>query len=120
MAANSSNPPTKTIAFRLNSNIVDEITRAAKEKKVKVQEYIIAQIDPISELGQILRVEQEKVLLRRKQVADAAIDFITGLTEIKEKNGLDDEAFSAAIKQSFEQLIKQKTTTNTDDADQED
>ncbi len=112
MAANSLNPPTKTIAFRLSSNIVDEITKAAKGKKMKVQEYILTQIDPISELGQILRVEQEKVIFRRKQVAEAAVEFITGLTEIKEKNGLDDEAFNAVIKQSFEQLIKQKTATN--------
>lgn len=108
MAVKKRTPPTSTLSLRVDSEILTAIKKNAHKRDMSVWDYIISQVDPISELGQVLQAEQSRVLLREESVRSAFVEFVTGLTQIKEQSGLDGQGFANAMKQSFEELHKQK------------
>lgn len=108
MAANSLTPRTKTIAFRLSTNVVDTITKTAKEKGLKVQEYFLSQINPESELGSILRTEQEKVFQESQNIANARDRMANEALQLRKSLGMSEEAFEEAAMQAFRLLVNGK------------
>lgn len=108
MARNKLKQPKRTISLRFLSSAVDKIVEAAKGKGMTVQDYFLSQVVFSPELSEIISNEQEKVIFKEEQIATAAIEFISGLTQLKEKNGLDDETFNVAIQKSFNELLKGK------------
>lgn len=108
MTVKKRTPPTSTLSVRVDSEILTAIKRNAQKQSMSVWDYIVSQVDPVSELGRVLQVEQSKILLRDESIRTGLVEFIAGLSEMKQQSGLDNQGFANVIKESFEDLYKQK------------
>ncbi len=119
--------PTDTISFRADSLLVKAIKDAAKKEDISVGEYILSQVEPDSELGRIISTTTTDALLnhdnlRHKAVQSALseilasqptirtafVDFITGLTELKQQSDREGHNFSDVLEQTISSVAQQK------------
>lgn len=119
--------PTDTISFRADSLLVKAIKDAAKKENTSVGEYILSQVEPDSELGRIISTTTTDALLnhdnlRHKAVQSALseilasqptirtafVDFITGLTELKQQSDKEGHDFKEVLNQTITTTAKER------------
>lgn len=105
MAKNKIKRITKPIGFRLEDETVNAISKAAKEKGITIQEYFLSQIRPGSELAEILKAEQERMLQQSHNIADARDRMAKEALEIRQTFGLSEDAFEVAAMQALKMLL---------------
>lgn len=104
----STQPPTKTIAFRVSTQLHGQIQEAAKAKGEDIGTYILTQIDKESELGQIMRVEAQRVWESTRDITKIVNKFLVNLNELKERMGMTYEEFQAIVAPAMEEFVEVK------------
>lgn len=119
--------PTDTISFRADSKFVQAVKSAAKDEGISLGEYIMGQIDPSSQLGKmmgsmmadtvldrdslrhnVVQSAMSEILVNQPAIRTAFVDFITGLTQLKEQSDREGHNFSDVLEQTISSVAQQK------------
>lgn len=106
MKTDKSQPPTKTVAFRLPTWIVDQINKSAKEKELTFQEYFLMQLLPGSELGQMIATEQSRILSESEGIAKAKEAMVQDAMRIQETLGISEDQLIEGVGEALKLLLK--------------
>jgi len=108
MAKNKVKRVTKPIGFRLEAGTSNAISEAAKAKGITIQEYFLSQIRPGSELDNILKNEQVRMMQQSENIAAVRDRMRQEAKGIQEAFGLSEDDFKVALSQSLSELLKPK------------
>lgn len=113
MANNREKRITKPIGFRLESETIDAISKAAKEKGCTIQDYFLSQIQPGTELSNIIQAERNRAITHSQTIENAKNRMADDALKIRESLGLSEKAFEKAAIQALKILLK-KSDTDTE------